>query len=428
MTITRRRLLFRTSALLMAGLVRPCPLWAAVDEPPACEPFFVGSHELLRDPSLNFQLNRWIAYGGLAVLQDIQRILPRLVSLDAWRTEFSAASDQAMAAGHMREAAIFARSAEFFMVSSDRRKGPLRERFVTLMRRAYGVAEPERVRFAGGYLPYYRFTPWTPRDAVILFGGFDSYIEEFLPILLALHHRGFDVIAFDGPGQGGALEDSGLPMTPDWERPLSAILGGLSVSDAILVGLSLGGCLAIRAASREPRVSRVVAWDALTDFQEIFLRQIPPAGQLALRLLLGAGADGIVDALASRGSHPPIQEWGMTQAMHVFGVDSPAAALRATASYRTADVSPLVRQDVLLLAGSEDHYVPHQQIYDQASWLANARSVTTRMFTRAENAQAHCQIGNLPLAIATIAAWIDRRDVPAAAPGPTPESRPRCLD
>jgi hypothetical protein len=113
--------------------------------------------------------------------------------------------------------------------------------------------------------------------------------------------------------------------------------------------------------------------------------------------------------------------------MHVFGVDSPAAAMRATASYRTADVSPLVRQDVLLLAGAEDHYVPHHQIYDQASWLTNARSVTTRMFTRPENGQAHCQIGNLPLAIATIAAWIDRRDVPAA-PGPTPESRPRRLD
>jgi pimeloyl-ACP methyl ester carboxylesterase len=427
MIINRRRLLFRTGALLMAGLVRPCPLWAADDGPPACEPFFVGSHELVSDPSLNFQLNRWIAYGGVGVLQDIQRIRPQLVSLDTWRTEFSAASDQAMAAGHMREAALLARSAEFFMISSDPRKRPLRERFVTLMRRAYGVAEPERVRFAGGYLPYYRFTPRTPRDTAILFGGFDSYIEEFLPILLALCDRGFDVIAFEGPGQGGALEDSGLPMTPDWERPLSAILGGLSLSNAILVGLSLGGCLAIRAASREPRVSRVVAWDALTDFQEIFLRQIPPTGQLVLRLLLGAGADRIVDALASRGSRPAIQEWGVTQAMHVFGVDSPAAAIRATASYRTADVSPLVRQDVLLLAGAEDHYVPHHQIYDQASWLANARSVTTRMFTRGENGQAHCQIGNLPLAIATIAAWIDRRDAPAA-PGPTPESRPRCLD
>jgi pimeloyl-ACP methyl ester carboxylesterase len=260
---------------------------------------------------------------------------------------------------------------------------------------------------------------------VILFGGFDSYIEEFLPILLALRDRDFDVIAFEGPGQGGALEDSGLPMTPDWEQPLSAIIDRLSLSNAILVGLSLGGCLAIRAASREPRVSRVVAWDALADFQEIFLSQIPAAGQWVARLLLGTDADPIINALASRGSHSPIQEWGIAQAMHVFGVDSPAAALRATASYRTADVSPLVRQDVLLLAGAEDHYVPRHQIYDQARWLTNASSVTTRMFTRTENGQAHCQVGNLPLAIATITAWLDRRDMPIA-PGPLPGSLPPC--
>jgi len=54
--------------------------------------------------------------------------------------------------------------------------------------------------------------------------------------------------------------------------------------------------------------------------------------------------------------------------------------------------------------------------------------VTTRMFTRAENAQAHCQIGNLPLVIETIAAWIDTYDVPGAAPSLTPGLRPRCLD
>jgi ABC-type molybdate transport system permease subunit len=35
---TRRRLLFRTSALLVAELIRPCPLWAAGDRSSACEP------------------------------------------------------------------------------------------------------------------------------------------------------------------------------------------------------------------------------------------------------------------------------------------------------------------------------------------------------------------------------------------------------
>ena len=57
-------------------------------------------------------------------------------------------------------------------------------------------------------------------------------------------------------------------MTPDWHRPVGAILDRLSMSDVTLVGISLGGCLAIRAAAYEPRVTRVVAFDALTDFLE----------------------------------------------------------------------------------------------------------------------------------------------------------------
>ena len=52
-----------------------------------------------------------------------------------------------------------------------------------------------------------------------------------------------------------------------------------------------------------------------------------------------------------------------------------------SATYRTRDVSSLLTQDVLLCAGAEDHFVPLHQLYDQARWLTQARSVTTRIFT-----------------------------------------------
>jgi len=106
--IARRRFLLRTGILLAAGLLRP-RLASANDDLSLCEAFHVGPYDLLRDRSLNFQLNRWISYGGESILADIQAMLPRLVSLDAWRDEFSAASDRALAAGHLREAAILAR-------------------------------------------------------------------------------------------------------------------------------------------------------------------------------------------------------------------------------------------------------------------------------------------------------------------------------
>lgn len=404
--VARRHFLLRAGCLMSAGLLAPRMAWAE-GNPSVGADFHVGTYDFLRDRSLDFQLNRWTSLGGEPVLREIRAMLPRLISLEAWRNEFAAASQRALAAGNAFEAAVLARSAEFFMVSSDPRKRPLRERFVTLMRSIYAVGEPERAPYDGGYLPFYRFTPSAPRATVVLFGGFDSYIEEFFPILMAVRDRGFDVVAFEGPGQGGALEDSGITMTPEWEHPVRVILDRLSLSGVTLVGISLGGCLVVRAAAHEPRVTRVVAWDALTDFLECLLRAVPSVFQRALHVLLGAGADSIINTLTA-GAHAPLQEWGLAQAMHVFGVKSPAAVLRAAMSYGTQEASLLVRQDVLLLAGAEDHYVPNHQIYDQARWLANARSVTVRMFTRAENAQSHCQVGNFPLALGTITDWIDQ--------------------
>ena len=61
------------------------------------------------------------------------------------------------------------------------------------------------------------------------------------------------------------------------------------------------------------------------------------------------------------------------------------------------------------MAGSEDHFVPVQQFHERLRLLRNARSVTGRLFTRAESAQSHCQIGNLELAIAEKVSWLSLR-------------------
>jgi hypothetical protein len=75
--------------------------------------------------------------------------------------------------------------------------------------------------------------------------------------------------------------------------------------------------------------------------------------------------------------------------------------------YHTTTISANVTQDVLLLAGAEDHYVPVSQFNEQIATLKHARSLTARLFTREEQAQNHCQVGNFGLALRTIIAWID---------------------
>ena len=70
--------------------------------------------------------------------------------------------------------------------------------------------------------------------------------------------------------------------------------------------------------------------------------------------------------------------------------------------------SDLIKQDVLILTGREDHLVPFKMHNLQVKALTNARSVTARVFTKEENAQHHCQIGNVGLKLDVVINWIEK--------------------
>jgi pimeloyl-ACP methyl ester carboxylesterase len=247
-----------------------------------------------------------------------------------------------------------------------------------------------------------------PKGTILLFGGFDSYIEELFPTQCFLRDASFEVISFDGPGQGAALEEAHVPMTHEWEKPVKAVLDAFHLDDVTLMGYSLGGCLAIRAAAYESRVHRVIADDILTDFFEVTMRQVSAAVRVELSLLLKTGAAGVVNILLERAMKQSLGvQWGLQQGMHVTGTKTPYEFLKQTQLYRTEDVSPLVEQDVLLLAGAEDHYVPLHQFYEQIRSLSHIRSLTARLFTRQEQAQNHVHIGNIGLSLRVITDWIE---------------------
>jgi len=213
---------------------------------------------------------------------------------------------------------------------------------------------------------------------------------------------------FEGPGQGSALEDYGLTMIPEWEQPVAAVLDHYQLEDVAAVGISLGGGLVIRAAAFEPRITHVVAFDILDDFFEAVARQIGRGVRIPLRALLTARADRIVNGIGGRAAaRKPVSEWGLQQGMHVTGTATPYEFLRSTTAMSTRTISHLVRGDVLLLAGADDHYVPLKQLRRQADALVNARSVTTRVFTAADQASNHCQLGNIGAVSRLIESWLD---------------------
>nr|MDP2192483.1 alpha/beta hydrolase [Rhodoferax sp.] len=377
--------------------------------------FPIGYHSLHPDVSMNFQMNRWFgSVGEPDMLEEMRIAAARIATYSDWIREFLALAERASQHGHVLRAGFYWRSAEFFMRADDPQRKSAREKFLGALRSVYGLELGERhaVPYAAGhitgFLPAYRFTPTRAKCTIVFIGGFDSYIEELTPAFIYLRDAGYDVIAFEGPGQGGALHESGLPMTAEWRRPVSAVLDYFDVEHVALIGMSLGACLVLRAAASEPRVERVVAYDVLTDFLDTNLRQTHALLGGLLKALLGLGMASSVNGMIARVARgSPVVQWGIQQGKHVTGTTTAFDYLQTIQQFRTADVSASIRQDVLLLAGSEDHYVPMEQWHQQIRMLKNARSVTARLFTRGESAQNHCQVGNYGLALRTIVHWLN---------------------
>lgn len=371
--------------------------------------FHVGFYQLHPDVSLNYQMNRF-STGEPDMIEAMRAVAPRIHDYNDYTREFLALSEQALARGQTLQGACYLRSAEFYMFDNDPRKQPARRQFLHLIREHFGVTASEHydIPYLDSTLSAYRFTPVHPKGTIVLFGGFDSYIEEIFASLLFLRNAGFDIIGFEGPGQGVPLEEVHLPMTPEWEKPVKAVLDYFQLDDVTLIGYSLGGCLSIRAAAYEPRVRRVITDDILTDFFEVMLGQVSATVRKELSLLLKAGAAHAVNLLLERAMKQSLMvEWGIQQGMHVMGTKTPYEFLKQTQLYRTADVSPLLEQDVLLLAAAEDHAVPLHQFYDQIRSLSHVRSLTARLFTRQEQAQNHCHIGNTGLSLQVMTDWIE---------------------
>ena len=372
--------------------------------------FPVGYRRFHKDQLFNFQLNRPYAL-GYARLEDLEEAGERIGTFAEWKTEMLRQATEALAAGRLMNAAFYYRAAEFYTFPDDPDKQPLYDRFSELFYRAFAEHRIERilVPFGDASLPALAIGPdATPKGTIILHGGYDSFIEEFYSMMRYFAAGGYRVIGFDGPGQGAARRKAGLPLDFRWEKPVGAVLDHLALENVTLIGLSMGGYFALRAAALEPRVARVIASGHAFDYRKV--ARFPATAILVFfhdhlreftnRLSLWKIRKGGIEA------------WNISHLMYVLGVDEPMAGLEFALRLSEANLhSDLIRQDVLILASREDHFIPFRLHREQLRRLTAARSVTDRVFTKEEHAQNHCQIGNIGLALAVMREWVDNRMV-----------------
>jgi 3-oxoadipate enol-lactonase/4-carboxymuconolactone decarboxylase len=108
-----------------------------------------------------------------------------------------------------------------------------------------------------GVVPHHRLDGAEDRPVVVLLGSLGSTLSMWDPQVPALAGR-FRVLRVDTRGHGGSPVPPGPYRLDDLVDDVVALLDGLGIARAHVVGLSLGGMVAMRLAAREPaRVDRL---------------------------------------------------------------------------------------------------------------------------------------------------------------------------
>ena len=372
--------------------------------------FPVGYHDLHKTKIIDFQLNRWYSL-GYSRLEDMEEAAANIKGLSDWKDEMVRLADKALAEGRLMNATFFFRAAEFFTHPTDPDKKALYNKFIDLFYNELFVDEPiERyqVPYGDAYLPALKIPPpeETKRGAIVIHGGFDSFIEELYSIAAYFADLDYEVILFEGPGQGGALKEYGLPIDYAWEKPAKAILDYFELDDVTWLGVSMGGWLCFRAAAFEPRIKRVIASSIAFDYMKIPPK---PVESFARWLFKHPTLMNVLSAWKMK--LVPQEKWGIDNLMYITKTDTPLDAGLALLAFNAENLkSDLVMQDVLILTGDKDHFIPLKLHHMQVAALTQAKSITERIFTAEEHGQNHCQVGNIGLALDVMAQWMVEKE------------------
>ena len=380
--------------------------------------FKKGVYHLNEQSNFDFQLNRVVMWDG-GDLEEIKKIGPGIVASEDWKRELIALGDKAFGESRTENAIAYYRMSEFFMYDKDPDKKKYYEKATKLFYEYYhpyfesGKVERFAVPYEDVTLPVMHARPQgKAKDIILLHGGNDSYYEEFFFPMLYLAEKGFEVYLFEGPGQGGVMRVQGKHFTHEWERPVKAILDYFDLKDVTIIGASLGGMLAPRAAAFEKRIQRVIAWSVFPNFQEVILGGSTPKDKKQMRLArlcVRFHLKGLIN-LAMKKTIKKVEmlRWGLYHGMYAYEADSAYDYVVKMNQYQMMDVAELITQDVFIAGASKDHFIDYRTVGEEINALTNVRSLTFRLFTEQESACNHCNCGNVKLTFDTFMNWIEQ--------------------
>lgn len=389
-----------------------------------------------RDPTFNLQWLRAVghAHAGGAEIGECLAVTRGIVDgdLSSWHTQWHAAGERlaeaaarerragrrANARGAYLRAANYLRTAGVFLLGSpdtmaaadcDRRQ---RDCFRAAVALGDTPAREVTIEMEGTPLHGWLFNAAAderPRPTVIINGGYDSNAEEcwFFSGAAAVA-RGFNAVCFDGPGQGSALLQQGLVMRPDWEVVIAHVVDLIAAQPEVdasriaLLGISLGGHLALRAASGEPRLAALLLDPGQHALHEEFLTRVPPVLRTPVRRR-APWAMALIGAMLRRRARHPTRGWTLRRGMQVHGLADPLAYVEETRRYTLEGRIGNVRCPTLVCRAEHDEIgATASMAYDQ---LTSAKAWIE--FRADEGAGDHCEMGARSLFNERAFAWLD---------------------
>ncbi len=248
----------------------------------------------------------------------------------------------------------------------------------------------------------------TPRPTVIYTNGYDSTAEEsWFAIAAAALDRGYNVLAYDGPGQGAVIREQRLTFRPDWENVLTPVVDfalALPEVDPTAIahfGYSMGAYLVARAAAFDPRAATLILDDGIYDFHQAYRNQIP--APIMRRIL--AGKDRVPERLLRvKASRNTQIRWGLDNGVWTMGGTSYCDFIRRTPPYALVGIAGRISAPTLIMDAEEDQFLK-----GQPALLATKMTAATTLarFTTAEGAGEHCHVGSMARMHQVIFDWLD---------------------
>lgn len=250
------------------------------------------------------------------------------------------------------------------------------------------------------------------RPTIIVHGGFDSTLEELYSAAAApALERGYNCLTFEGPGQGGVIRKQKIPFRYDWEKVVSPVIDyvvnkktelGIDVERIALMGISMGGYLAARAAAFDNRISACILYNGVYDGYDAITSAFPES---LLNSLKEGDSQYVNSTITDLMESDPNTRFNIKHGMWTAGANSPYDLITGVKKYTLKDIIKNITCPTLVLDAEKDDSFPGQpkKVFDTLT-SPNKKYI---LFTQDEGAEEHCQCGAAALSNQRIFDWID---------------------